>query len=93
MPRPVQDELERLGERWRQLPATQALAFAAELRALAQNLADGLADQSGARRAVLGDLGPAVALDQVTVLVYDAAAAGLGEGLGEQLRDLRRRLP
>jgi hypothetical protein len=38
------------------------------------------------------DLGPAVVMDQLTVLVYDACAAGVGDRLAERLADLRRTL-
>ncbi len=39
------------------------------------------------------DLGPAVVPDQLAVLVWDAWAAGRGEGLTDALTDLRRALP
>lgn len=90
VPRPVREELERLGDRWRALPVAQAGLHAARLHALAQALADQVAARAGSRRAVVPDLGPAVALDQVAVLVYDAASAGLADGLPEHLRELRR---
>jgi hypothetical protein len=38
------------------------------------------------------DLGPAAAMDQLTVLVYDACAAGLSNGLESRLAALRRDL-
>ncbi len=38
------------------------------------------------------DLGPAVALDQLRVMTFDAVQAGLGQPLAERLADLRRTL-
>jgi hypothetical protein len=38
------------------------------------------------------DLGPAVALDQLAVMVWDASAAGVGADLPERLATLRRAL-
>lgn len=41
---------------------------------------------------VVPDLGAAVVVDQVTVLVWDAYAAGLGDGIPELLTQARRAL-
>ncbi|MEO6791088.1 MAG: hypothetical protein ABI187_09000 [Ornithinibacter sp.] len=41
---------------------------------------------------VVADLGPAVVLDQLAVLVWDAYAAGRGDGIPDLLTDLRREL-
>jgi hypothetical protein len=38
------------------------------------------------------DLGPAVVMDQLTVLLYDACRAGRADGLENRLADLRRAL-
>jgi hypothetical protein len=38
------------------------------------------------------DLGPAVVMDQLTVLVYDACQARRSDGLEDRLADLRRAL-
>jgi hypothetical protein len=38
------------------------------------------------------DLGPAVVMDQLTVIVYDECAAGRTDGLVERLAELRRSL-
>jgi hypothetical protein len=83
-PRPavVVTELERLVRRWRELPLTRAEVHAPELRAAAE----GLAGQP------LSDLGPATALDQLRVLVWDACARGETGGIPELLVALRRRL-
>ncbi|MGB7820135.1 MAG: hypothetical protein WBL35_15555, partial [Ornithinibacter sp.] len=42
--------------------------------------------------AVVPDLGPAVVVDQLCVLVWDAYAAGHGDGIPDLLTDLRRTL-
>ena len=41
---------------------------------------------------VVADMGPAVVLDQLAVLVWDAYAAGRGDGIPDLLTDLRREL-
>jgi hypothetical protein len=92
---PVGDELTRLVRRWHELPLDQALSYAGQVRALAQHLADRVADLSGRSRQPLPDLGPAVVMDQLSVMVYDALEAGLpelGEPLAESLAALRRTL-
>ena len=72
--------------RWRQLPLDHALSRMPPVRLLL----DDLAGPSGP----VPDLGPAVVMDQLTVLVYDACEAGsqdppvLASRLGELLRDL-----
>jgi len=38
------------------------------------------------------DLGPGVVMDQLTVLVFDACAAGIGQRLEGELAELRRAL-
>ncbi|MEI2766897.1 MAG: hypothetical protein V9F82_14630 [Dermatophilaceae bacterium] len=93
VPDEVQTELTRLARRWRQLPLGQAQSYAAQLRAAARELADAVPvdDGAGARADTeIRDLGPAAALDQLRVLVYDASAAGLTLGLAERLAVLRR---
>ncbi|MDO5627491.1 MAG: hypothetical protein Q4G43_04135 [Mobilicoccus sp.] len=61
---PARTELRRLARRWQQLPAGQALAASGALRDLAADLLDVDASE-------LPDLGPATALDQVRVAVYE----------------------
>ena len=89
----VQDELQRLGERWQTLPLTQALRHAGGIHTFVQALADRIAQASATPPPAVPDLGPAVVIDQLRVLVYDACAAGLGDGLEEALAGLRRSLP
>ncbi|MEO5610941.1 MAG: hypothetical protein ABIQ61_09170 [Ornithinibacter sp.] len=50
------------------------------------------ADEAEAEVLVVADLGPAVVLDQLAVLVWDAYAAGRGNGIPDLLTDLRREL-
>jgi hypothetical protein len=40
----------------------------------------------------VADLGPAAVVDQLTVVVWDAYAAGRGDGIPDLLADLRRAL-
>ncbi len=89
---PVHEELSRLAGRWRQLPLGQAVSYAGLLRALAQDLFDQVAAATGGPSGRVGDLGPAAALDQLTVAVHDAVAAGLTAGLAGRLTELRRGL-
>lgn len=87
--------------RWQQLPLDHALACAPRVRELLDDLA---ADT--APGAVVPDLGPAVLMDQLTVLVHDACEAGrVREGgrpgeratrhtdLAQRLTTLRRSFP
>jgi hypothetical protein len=82
VPQEVSDELRRVVRRWQQLPLDRALSCLPAVREVLDDLAG---------RAV-PDLGPAVVMDQLTVLVYDACAAGMGDRLAERLADLRRTL-
>jgi hypothetical protein len=75
VPQEVQTELERVVERWRQLPLDHALSYAARVRALVQSLADSVAQATGAPPSPVPDCGPATLMDQLTVMVYDASAA------------------
>jgi hypothetical protein len=74
VPQEVEAELQRVVERWRQLPLDHALSYAGRVRALVQSLADGVAQASGIPASAVPDLGPATLMDQLTVLVYDASA-------------------
>jgi len=78
-PSPVSEEvgieLQRVVERWRQLPLDRALSYAAPVRALVQSLADRVAEDGGMPSSAVPDLGPAALMDQLTVMVYDASAA------------------
>ena len=88
MPQEVSAELRRVAERWRQLPLTTAEA----LMPLVRRLLDTLAGDLGP----VPDLGPAVVMDQLAVLVHDvcagsvAAGADPAYGLEGSLADLRR---
>jgi hypothetical protein len=75
VPQEVSVELQRVVERWRQLPLDRALSYAARVRALVQSLADGVAETSGVPASAVPDLGPATLMDQLTVMVHDACAA------------------
>ena len=55
--------------RWHQLPLDHALRCVPTVRTL-------LADLAGDRAPLLPDLGPAVVMDQLTVLVFDVCTAG-----------------
>ena len=81
-------------QRWRQLPLDHALSCVPAVRALLDELAllptSPGKDTSGA---VVPDLGPAVLMDQLAVLVYDACLAGVASAdLTGRLVDLRRTL-
>ena len=86
LPEDVSRELERVVRRWRELSADHALAASGDVRELVQDLAAVTAGQQ------VPELGPAVLIDQLRVLVWDAASAGVPE-VAERLADLRRRLP
>lgn len=79
VPQEVSDELKRVVRRWQQLPLDHALACMPALQGLLRDLAD----------EPVPDLGPAVAMDQLTVLVYDRCAAGRPDGLVDRLAGLR----
>jgi hypothetical protein len=98
VPQEVQTELERVVERWRQLPLDDALSYAGRVRALVQVLADGVAHATGVHASAIPDCGPAALMDQLTVMVYDAsAAAGNSAAAGtstlvQDLASLRREM-
>ncbi|MGC5582986.1 hypothetical protein ACQE98_02660 [Ornithinimicrobium sp. W1679] len=90
----VQTELERVVRRWQQLPLGRALPAVPGVSALVQDLADGVSDATGTPRATVPDLGPAVLMDQLRVMVHDWQGAGLSpQDLGRRLTALRRTLP
>ncbi len=82
--------------RWQQLPLDHALRASGGVRARAQALADETAVAEGHAAGTDGgapgipDLGPATALDQLRVTVYDAQQAGLDAGLAARLTALLR---
>jgi len=83
-------ELQRLVERWQQLPLDQALSRMPVVRPVIQELADAVADVEGRRHVLVPDLGPRAVMDQLTVTAYDASQAGLDPT--PQLERLRRDL-
>ncbi|MDF2093762.1 hypothetical protein P0Y31_15540 [Knoellia sp. 3-2P3] len=82
VPQGVADELRRVVRRWQQLPLDHALRCVPAVREV---LADLTPED-------VPDLGPAVVMDQLTVLVYDACRAGRADGMEAVLAGLRRRL-
>ena len=95
VPQEVATELQRVVERWRQLPLDRALSYAGRVRALVQSLADAVAEASGTPASAapaVPDLGPATLMDQLTVLVHDANAAEVTSTLANDLANLRREL-
>jgi hypothetical protein len=101
-------ELGRIRRRWGELPLERAEAGMPLLRRLLADLtprssrliakyppdeAVSGADQVGISQEVeVPDLGSAVVVDQLTVLVWDAYAAGRGDGIPELLTAARRAL-
>ena len=76
----VATELQRVVERWRQLPLDHALSYAGRVRALVQSLAAAVAVADGVPASAVPavpDLGPATLMDQLTVMVHDASAAAV----------------
>ena len=97
VPQEVSTELERVVQRWHQLPLDQALSQAGRVRALVQTLADGVARVTGVPASEVPDCGPATLMDQLTVMVYDASAtvltsSALTSTLAQDLASLRREL-
>ena len=70
-PQEVSDELRRVVERWHQLPLDHALSRMPSVRALVQRLADRVAGSRGVDAQPVPDLGPAVVMDQLAVMVLD----------------------
>ena len=102
VPQEVSTELERVVQRWHQLPLDQALSYVGRVRALVQTLADGVARVTGVPASEVPDCGPATLMDQLTVMVYDASAvavtsevpvsAALTSTFADDLASLRRDL-
>ncbi len=78
-------ELDRIRRRWGELAIDRAEARMPVLRHL-------LADLTPRSSGPVPDLGPAVVVDQLTVLVWDAYATGRGDGIPELLTLARREL-
>ena len=94
-PQEVSDELRRVVERWHQLPLDHALSRMPSVRVLVQSLADRVAGARGVDAQPVPDLGPAVVMDQLSVMVQDlyraepdADPAGVAQELGGIRRSL-----
>jgi hypothetical protein len=101
-------ELDRIRRRWAELPLEQAEARMPLLRGLLADLAartprpiatsppeqahSGPAGVGGSQEVEVPDLGPAVVVDQLTVLVWDAYANERGDGIPALLTRARREL-
>ncbi|MGL4743480.1 MAG: hypothetical protein ACRCXL_03710 [Dermatophilaceae bacterium] len=83
-------ELDRIRRRWSELPLAQAADAAPRLRALLTDLATRTTPSPAPPPA---DLGPAVLVDQLAVLVWDAYALNRADGILGRLTTLRRTLP
>lgn len=81
-------ELERVRRRWSELALPRAEAAAPAVRAALADLA-----QRSAPGEPVPDLGVEVLADQLAVLVWEAYAAGRGDGVPDALTALRRALP
>lgn len=101
VPQEVATELQRVVERWRQLPLDHALSYAGRVRTLVQSLADAVAVADGVPASAVPDLGPATLMDQLTVMVHDVSAAAATSTaatttrtstLADDLASLRREL-
>jgi len=100
-------ELDRIRRRWAELPLDRAESRMPVLRHLLADLAPRsfplIADhppraaaerpgEVGDPQSVVPDLGPAVVVDQLCVLVWDAYANRRGDGIAELLTTARREL-
>ncbi|GAA4396725.1 hypothetical protein GCM10023168_00930 [Fodinibacter luteus] len=98
VPPAARTELDRVRQRWAQLPLAQAEQRMPLLRRVVDELTARWADEAGsavqadAGQGRVRDLGPAVAVDQLTVVVWDAYATGRGHGIPQLLTELRRDL-
>jgi hypothetical protein len=82
VPQEISQELQRVVRRWQQLPVDHALGCMPRVRRLVDDLAE----------SDVPDLGPAVVMDQLTVVVYDACESGGQDDLTARLAELRRGL-
>ncbi len=90
----IATEVERVARRWQQLPLDRALSASPKLRDLIQGLADEVAGARGWPNRPVPDLGPAVLMDQLRVMLFDHADAGLDPTpLAESMTKHRRALP
>ena len=86
-------ELKRVVLRWQELPLDHALSAVPQVQALVQSVADSVCEAAGLAISPVPDLGPAVLMDQLRVMVHDHAAADLDPiPLAAELTALRRSL-
>jgi len=94
-PPEVSDELRRVVERWHQLPLDRALSRMPSVRIVVQRLADRVAGLRAVDSREVPDLGPAVVMDQLTVMVHELFAAQPGTDpapVATELAGIRRSL-
>jgi hypothetical protein len=80
---------------WQPLPLDHALSRMPLARDLVQTLADRVAGLRGRPPSPVPDLGPAIVIEQLRVMVYDVCAAEPDANLtwlGDELRGIRRQL-
>ncbi|NUS40981.1 MAG: hypothetical protein HOP97_05075 [Terrabacter sp.] len=87
-PQQVSDELRRVVERWHQLPLDHALSCMPSVRAVVQQLADRVAGERGLASQEVPDLGPAVVMHQLAVMVHDLFSTRPGTDAAEVAADL-----
>ncbi|HET8594044.1 MAG TPA: hypothetical protein VFM07_02265 [Intrasporangium sp.] len=92
VPRHVADELKRVVERWRHLPRDPALYRMPLTADLVQRLADDVAQARGRPPRPVPDLGPAVLMDQLAVMVHDHCDAFGPTRPGARVTDLASEL-
>ncbi|MFC6714981.1 hypothetical protein [Branchiibius cervicis] len=91
MPDAVSAELARIVRRWHELPQDRAAGLAPAVHHVTQALADETARACGRQRLGVPDLGPALVVDQLRVITYDALQAGLDRtSVADRLTALRR---
>ena len=91
VPQDVADELRRVVQRWQQLPLDHALRRVPAVRDVLARLVPLGGAGTGATAApaaTVPDLGPAVVMDQLTVLVYDACAADSSPARADEVETL-----
>ncbi|HSU73569.1 MAG TPA: hypothetical protein VLI66_01430 [Terrabacter sp.] len=91
----VSDELRRVVERWHQLPLDHALSRMPSVRVLVQSLADRAAGVRQVPPRPVPDLGPAVVMDQLAVMVFDLFREAPGTDpavVADELAGIRRSL-
>lgn len=95
VPQEVSVELRRVVERWQQLPLDRALSRMPLARGLVQRLADRVAELRGRPALLVPDLGPAILIEQLRVMVHDVCAADPDADptvLADELSGIRRAL-